>query len=151
MNEVKKVGGLPATVSFRLGTLGSAVADRFAARIEAYDLKPKHAGLLTALSLEQAASQQELAIRLGVAPSLVVALADHLERLGAIERVRDPQDRRRQVLTLTDRGRELLRDCTEAARTLDDELTAGLTAAERRALLRALGRLAADAGLPIGD
>ncbi|MRH89242.1 MarR family transcriptional regulator [Nocardia sp. SYP-A9097] len=151
MNEVKNPAGLPSTLSFRLGTLGSAVADRFAARIAAYDLKPKHAGLLTALSLEQVASQQELALRLGVAPSLVVALADHLERLGAIERLRDPADRRRQVLTLTDRGRELLRDCTTAARTLDEELTAGLTAAERGAFLRVLGRLAADAGLPTGD
>ncbi|WP_405132822.1 MarR family winged helix-turn-helix transcriptional regulator [Nocardia sp. NBC_01388] len=151
MNDVKKSSGLPGTVAFRLGTLGSAVTDRFAARIESYDLKPKHAGVLTALSIGQAASQQELAALLGVAPSLVVALADHLERLGAIERVRDPADRRRQVLTLTDHGRELLRKCERAARDLDGELTAGLTAAERAAFQRALGVLAAEAGLPNGE
>ncbi|MFJ9365581.1 MarR family winged helix-turn-helix transcriptional regulator [Nocardia sp. NPDC101769] len=151
MNDVKKPTGLPKTVSFRLGTVGSVVADRFAARIETLELKPKHAGLMTTLSHGEAASQQELAGRLGVAPSLVVALADHLERLGAIERVRDPGDRRRQVLTLTGHGYTLLAECERAARELDEELTAGLTAKERTAFLRALGVLAAEAGLPTGE
>ncbi|WP_040805956.1 MarR family winged helix-turn-helix transcriptional regulator [Nocardia concava] len=151
MNEVKKPTELPKTVAFRLGTVGSVVADRFAARIAGLDLKPKHAGLMTALSHGEAASQQELAKRLGVAPSLVVSLADHLERLGAIERVRDPEDRRRQVLTLTEPGYELLAACEQAAKELDKELTAGLTAKERTAFLRALGVLAAEAGLPTGE
>ncbi|MFE3102394.1 MarR family winged helix-turn-helix transcriptional regulator [Nocardia tengchongensis] len=151
MNDVKKPTGLPRTVAFRLGTVGAVVADRFAARIEELDLKPKHAGLMTALSHGEAASQQELAGRLGVAPSLVVALADHLERLGAIERVRDPGDRRRQVLRLTAHGHTLLAACEQAALELDDELTAGMTAAQRTALQRALGVLAAEAGLPTGE
>ncbi|MFE5286980.1 MarR family winged helix-turn-helix transcriptional regulator [Nocardia sp. NPDC056611] len=151
MNDVKKSTELPKTVAFRLGTVGAVVADRFAARIEPLDLKPKHAGLMTALSHGEAASQQELAGRLGVAPSLVVALADHLERLGAIERVRDPADRRRQVLTLTEPGYALLAACEQAARELDTELTAGLRPGERTALQRALGVLAAEAGLPTGE
>jgi Transcriptional regulators len=151
MNDVKKTTGLPATVVFRLGTLGALVSDRFAEKIEAYDLKPKHAGLMTALNLGAAASQQDLAAKLGVAPSLVVSLADQLEALGAVQRVRDPQDRRRQVLTLTEHGRELLDQCEAAARALDDELTATLTADQRAALHQALGVLAAQAGLPTGQ
>lgn len=39
---------------------------------------------------------------MGVVPSLVVTLADQLEGLGAIERVRDPDDRRRHRLGLTE-------------------------------------------------
>jgi len=139
---------LPETLTFRLGTLGAAVADRFADRIAAHDLKPRHAGMLTALSMGEAASQQELAGRLGVAPSLMVALADHLAKLGAIERVRDPRDRRRQVLTLTGHGRELLVACADAARSLDEEITAELSADQRTALHAALGVLAGEAGLP---
>jgi DNA-binding MarR family transcriptional regulator len=139
---------LPGTLVYRLGTLGSVAASLFAARIAAYDLKPKHAGLLTALSRGAAASQQELAARLGVAPSLVVALADHLEALGAVERVRDPADRRRQVLSITDQGRKLLADCTSTARSLDDTLTQQLTPEQRQALHEALGILAAHHDLP---
>ncbi len=137
MSNVKSTG-LQATVAYRLGTLGAEVADRYADRIASHGLKPKHAGLMAALGQGSAASQQDLARHLGVAPSLIVALADHLERLGAIERVRDPHDRRRQVLTLTAHGRDMLAHCEAAARSLDEELTAALTADQRSALDQAL-------------
>ncbi|MDH6138817.1 MULTISPECIES: MarR family winged helix-turn-helix transcriptional regulator [Kitasatospora] len=152
MDEVKGStgdAGIPSTVVFRLGTLGTVAADRFAAAIEPLDLKPKHVGLMASLAHgEASASQQELAGRLGVVPSLVVSLADHLERLGAVQRVRDPGDRRRQILTLTDQGRALLAQCTATARELDERFTAVLSAKQRAALQEALAILAAEAGLP---
>jgi DNA-binding MarR family transcriptional regulator len=80
-----------------------------------------------------------------VVPSLVVSLADHLEHLGAVQRVRDPADRRRQILTLTDAGRDLLAQCTATARQLDERFTAALTPAQRAALQEALAILATDA------
>jgi len=129
------------TTAFRLGVLGTLVTDRFAARIEALDLKPKHAGLLTVLDQLGSASQQEVAKLMGVAPSLIVVFADHLERLQAIQRVRDPQDRRRQVLTLTPHGRELLASCAQLADDVGHEFTAELTAGQRVGLDDALGVL----------
>ncbi|GAA2097214.1 hypothetical protein GCM10009759_27160 [Kitasatospora saccharophila] len=142
MSDVKGSAALRATLVFNLGTLGALAADRFAARVEELGLKPKHAGLLAALDAGSAASQQELAARLGVAPSLIVSLADQLQALGAVERLRDPDDRRRQVLTLTPEGRRLLSRCAEAAEAADAELAAGLDPDRRAALaegLRALG------------
>ena len=94
------------------------------------------------------ASQQELARLMGVAPSLVVALADHLERLRAIRRVRDPVDRRRQNLVITKSGRGLLRSCARVSQELEEEVTTGLSADQRGALHRLLGLLAAAQGLP---
>src|SRR5438445_4536111 len=99
------------TAAFGLGTVGVLVAQRFADLIAPLDLKPKHVGLLTLLAAGGATSQLDLARTMGVAPSLVVRLADHLEQLSAILRVRAPEDRRRQILSLTDRGRDLLATC----------------------------------------
>lgn len=141
--------GLPETLTFRLGYLGTKVADRFAAHVAELELKPKHVGMLIALSGGGAASQQELAVRMEVAPSLVVALADHLEGLDALRRTRDPDDRRRQVLTLTKRGRELLTTCEKIAQRLDGELAGELTGRDRAALHRALGTVATTAGFPL--
>ncbi|WP_280361205.1 MarR family winged helix-turn-helix transcriptional regulator [Nocardia wallacei] len=141
--------GLPATLTFRLGYLGTKVADLFAAHVAELDLKPKHVGMLIELSGDGAASQQELAVRMEVAPSLVVALADHLESLDALRRMRDPDDRRRQVLSLTDRGRELLTACAEIAHRLDGELAAELAGRDRTALRRALATIATTAGFPL--
>ncbi|WP_245194472.1 MarR family winged helix-turn-helix transcriptional regulator [Kitasatospora phosalacinea] len=145
MNDVKWVD----TLSFRLGVLGALVADRYAADLTAHDLKPKHVGLLSALDVAPGASQLEIAKLMRVAPSLVVTLADHLESTGAVERLRDPADRRRQLLYLTDRGRELLAWCTDRALVLDAELTAGLTPDQAAALGAAFDRLAAAHGLPV--
>lgn len=139
---------LTDTVAFRLGTLGAITADRFAEGIAVHGLRAKHAGLLALLASGAAASQQEIARTMKVTPSLVVGLADDLEELGAVGRERDPDDRRRQVLTITGRGHELLAACTAVAHALDEELAAGLGDAPAAALRDALALLAARSGLP---
>jgi DNA-binding MarR family transcriptional regulator len=137
-----------ATAVFRLGVLGAIVTDLFSARIEPHSLKPKHVGLMVVLDGGLAASQLDIARTMGVAPSLVVALADHLEELGAIQRVRDPADRRRQILTLTDRGHELLGTCATIARSLDAELEIDLNDEEDTALTSLFARLSPLQRLP---
>jgi DNA-binding MarR family transcriptional regulator len=140
--------GVKETLTFRLGTLGALVTDRFTEKIADLDLKPKHVGVLTALAVGRPASQQELAAMMKVAPSLMVSLADHLEALGAIGRTRDPQDRRRMVLELTPAGKKLLAKCSALAAEVDDEVAASLGADERTRLLTGLDRLADSNGLP---
>ncbi|GIH46079.1 DNA-binding transcriptional regulator, MarR family [Microbispora rosea] len=144
MNDVK----LTSTLAFRLGTLGAVVTERFSARLAGHGLKPKHIGLLTVLESGTATSQLDIAKLMNVAPSLVVSLADRLEELGAIQRERDLSDRRRQTLTLTEEGRELLATCTAAAAELDSELTDGLDPEETEALRSVLRTLARRNGLP---
>ncbi|THA66163.1 MarR family transcriptional regulator [Streptomyces sp. A0958] len=139
---------MTATVAFQLGTVGAITAELYAERIAVHGLKPKHAGLLALLASGAAASQQEIARAMRVTPSLVVGLADHLEELGAIGRERDPGDRRRQILTLTAHGRELLALCAAEASAVDEELTAGLDEEFRARLRETLAVLTARAGLP---
>jgi len=104
--------------------------------------------LLSALRLGGAESQQELAAVLRIAPSLVVLLADQLESLGAVQRVRDGNDRRRQRLEITPAGLDLLDAGTAVATALDEELAAGLGKADRVTLERILRKLAVQRGLP---
>ncbi|MCO6000310.1 MarR family winged helix-turn-helix transcriptional regulator [Actinoallomurus rhizosphaericola] len=137
-----------ATLTFRMGILGALITDRLAERTRAYGLKVKHVGMLAALAGSGPMSQLELARLMRVAPSLVVSLADHLEGMKAIQRLRDPDDRRRQRLELTDSGRDLLADCTEAARALGDDLTSSLDADERALLEDLLAAIARAEGLP---
>ncbi|MFC5826648.1 MarR family winged helix-turn-helix transcriptional regulator [Nonomuraea insulae] len=147
MNRVKATS-LPGTLSFRFGILGAMVTDLFVAALGPLDLKPKHVGMLVLLDTGGPAAQLEIARTMGVAPSLVVSLADHLEKLGAIQRVRDAADRRRQVLSLTDQGRDLLAAGLAAANRLDADLAEPLSEQDRKELGRILGILAAEAGLP---
>lgn len=138
---------LPTTLTFLLGTLGSIATARFTERIEAIGLKPKDVGLLSLLDTRGPASQLEVSRTMGVAPSLVVTVADRLEALGAVQRVRDPGDRRRQNLLPTDHGLELLERCAAIAAELEAELTASLDAEVREQLRAILSTLAQAEGL----
>ncbi|NUR88337.1 MAG: winged helix-turn-helix transcriptional regulator [Nonomuraea sp.] len=143
-----RVHDVKATFAFRMGVLGALTESRYSALLDTLELRPKHVGLMVALETGGPAVQLDMARKLGVAPSLVVTLADHLEGLGAIQRVRDRDDRRRQLLSLTSGGRELLERCGALAAGLDEELTAALTPDERAAMDGILRKLAAAAGLP---
>jgi DNA-binding MarR family transcriptional regulator len=139
------------SVTFRLGMLGVMQEARYAERLGGLavpGVKPKHAALLSALRLGVSGSQQELAGALRVAPSLVVLLADQLEDAGAVRRVRDTTDRRRQRLEITPTGIALLDACTAVAAGLDEERLAPLGAEDRAALTRILHTLAVAEGLP---
>ncbi|MEV6137477.1 MarR family transcriptional regulator [Nocardia sp. NPDC051990] len=108
---------------FLLARIAGCVPDRpLKCRCVGSGLEPKHAGMLNVLAANGPPSQAEMAQILRVAPSLVVALADHLESLGAIERLRAPEDRHRQ--NLNSHGRVLLRKCLDVADAVDAETTA---------------------------
>ncbi|WP_026924941.1 MarR family winged helix-turn-helix transcriptional regulator [Glycomyces arizonensis] len=132
---------LTGTLAFQIGVLGTTITDLFAARIAPLGLKPKHAGLLALLANQGARSQAEAAEAMGVAPSLLVGLADRLQDLGALTRERDPGDRRRQVLALTADGTALLKSCNRIAEAIDTDLTADLDPADAAALRRALAAM----------
>ncbi len=147
MESATPQGAITETIAFRLVKLGALASARFAEKIEGYGVRPKHVGLLAAIEAGVAGSQLELARALGVAPSVVVTNVDDMERLGALRRVRDQDDRRRQNLVLTPRGRALLEGCAAAAREVDAEVTAELDETQRIFLRELLGVLADTKGV----
>jgi len=71
---------------------------------------------------------------------------DRLERAGLIERRPDPNDRRGTLIALTDAGRRLVDDATEAHLVNEDRLLGVLDADEREQLAGLLRKL--RLGLP---
>ncbi|MFI9270673.1 MarR family winged helix-turn-helix transcriptional regulator [Kitasatospora sp. NPDC052896] len=82
---------------------------------------------LAALAGGPELSQQDLSRVLNLDPTTMVALIDELERAGRVERRRNPADRRRYILVLTEPGRQALAEAeavaTEAERAFFAELT----------------------------
>jgi DNA-binding MarR family transcriptional regulator len=87
--------------------------------------------------------QQQLCESLWLDPNNCVLLLNELEELGYVERRRDPSDRRRHVVDITDAGRVALERAQRAQETLGEELFAALTE-EERATLRSLLRRALE-------
>jgi DNA-binding MarR family transcriptional regulator len=113
---------------------------RIAAALESLGLTPALFGLLNLLGAREGANQQELGSAMGVDPSTMVSLIDELEAAGLAKRRPHPTDRRARAVVLTPKGRRLRGRGRRMATQVEDEVLRGLTAAERRELLRLLRR-----------
>jgi DNA-binding MarR family transcriptional regulator len=106
------------------------------------DLTPSQTAVLTRLWKEGASSASALAGAERVRPQSMAAIVAALDRCGLIERTPDPEDGRRQVVSLTEAGRER----AESDRQVREEWLARAmqerySETERRIILDALSLL----------
>lgn len=104
-------------------------------------LRLPHLGVLSALAESGPSAQRDLSVRLRIDASDLVSVLDDLEKMGLVRRDRDPRDRRRYAVTLTETGRTRLAQRLAVGRELEDKLFAPLTEDEREQLLRLLVRV----------
>jgi DNA-binding MarR family transcriptional regulator len=126
-----------------LGRAHEAHRAQAAAALAPLGLSPKGLGALTVLAADGPLAQLRLAERQGIDRTTMVAVIDELERLGAVERRRDPRDRRRYALDVTARGRELLERGTATVVATEQAFLEPLAASDRerlKAMLRSLIR-----------
>ena len=135
-------GELLASTTFLLKRLGFAAKDRAMASYEAMGLHPYHYAILLVLDEGSRETQGSIADALGYDRGQLVGLLDELEEQGLVERQRDPQDRRRHLVSLTTEGKRALRNLRAISRRLEDEFLAPLSDQERASLHDLLLRLA---------
>jgi DNA-binding MarR family transcriptional regulator len=131
-----------------LALLGSEAMRRLRAAHEAHELKPRQFQILGLLHDHGGLAQGDLGRTMSVDPSILVTLLNPLEAAGLVSRERDPDDRRRHLVTLTRKGERKLDAAARAQLQAENELFAALEDEQRehlRGLLVALrDGLAAD-------
>jgi DNA-binding MarR family transcriptional regulator len=108
-----------------------------------FDIHARDLGVLLAIDSTEPASQQEIAQRMGVDRTTMVAIIDALEAKGIIARHPDPEDRRRNVVELTPTGQDILRQAITASDAAEAELLAPLSLDESQQLRDLLARVLA--------
>jgi DNA-binding MarR family transcriptional regulator len=106
-------------------------------------VRRQHFVVLTALAEQGPASQADLGRRLWIDRSDLHAIVKELEGDGLLARVRDENDRRRNVVTITRAGKGTLKRLDKRVDAAQEALLAPLSAADRRELRRLLVRLVA--------
>ena len=129
--------------AFLLARLGRVASRQLNDRLAETGLKPTQVAILMTLRDLGPLSQQELGERLRIDPSNMVAFLNALEDEGFLVRKRDPDDRRRHIVEITQQGIDRCPVCFEPVSALEDELLAGLSAQEQRVLNRMLSRILA--------
>jgi DNA-binding MarR family transcriptional regulator len=134
-------------LSFLLVQLGLHGARRFGERLAPLGLEQRHAGMLIRLAANQGRSQQAIAEMIGVNATRMVFLVDELEKLGLVERRRNPADRRSHALYLTDQGLATVGQVRAITAEHEAEFGTGLTEAQRAELVSLLRVVAQEQGL----
>jgi DNA-binding MarR family transcriptional regulator len=132
----------PASAAFLLAQIGAHAAKQFAERLTPLKLTPPHAGILHLLARVSGVSQRELAGKLGMHASRLVAVVDEMESLGLVVREGNTDDRRTYSLQITPKGTEALKEIARIAQQHNESLSAALTPDEREVLAGLLQRIA---------
>lgn len=93
---------------------------------------------LTVLERHPDLSTAQLARNSFVTSQSMADMVSALQERGLVERHRDQLDRRRLVVALTSKGRELLDNCRDEVAGMEAQMTAGLTRAQTTSLRRGL-------------
>ncbi len=110
-------------------------------RFRATGLKQSQVTALIHLDRIEELSQTELADRLGMRKAATGTLIEGLEDKGLLERRRSQEDRRLQLVSITDAGRQVVDEVDHMAEELGTEYRRGITRSERRQLVSVLQRL----------
>lgn len=129
---------LPSWLASQLARRGAALVGESLAQ---EGVGRQHFAVLTSLAEQGPASQAALGRRLWIDRSDLHALITELDRDDLIARVRDPEDRRRNIVTLTAAGKSLLKRLDKRVDAAQTALLEPLSAAERRELVRLLDRV----------
>ena len=135
---------LAASSGFLLARLGIGFKAQAIATVEQAGCELYDYSVLAILAEGDRETQATIADALTLDPSRLVALLDSLEQRDLIVRQRDPQDRRRHVVSITATGRQELSRLRAMIRQLEDEFFAPLDAESRKAFHELLLRLAAQ-------
>lgn len=97
-------------------------------------LRPRHIIALSVLHERGPLSQQALGEALCLDPSNVVGLLNELEERALVARQRDPADRRRHIVSVSQAGASRLAESDADLTRVEDALLAALSPAERAQL-----------------
>jgi DNA-binding MarR family transcriptional regulator len=111
--------------------LGRITMHRFTEALAPFGIRPRHVAALIELRDRGELTQQSLCGQLHLDPTNLVAILNELEQRGYATRRRDPEDRRRHLVEISNTGIAVLERVSEVMDGVDRDLLDGLEPAER--------------------
>jgi DNA-binding MarR family transcriptional regulator len=123
------------SATYLAGQLAKGFARSLQTRSAALGFSPGQFPVLLELWQEDGLTQKQLLDRLEVEQATLANTLSRMERDGLIQRTPHPNDRRAQIITLTQAGRDLEAEAVEAAADADAALFEGFKRFERELMI----------------
>ena len=117
------------------------IVGEFMTQMSVYGLRPVDFSVLSLITHNAGITSRQLCSTLGLLPPNLVGMINALEKRALIQRRPHPSDGRAMGLHLSAKGHKLMRDAETTAVQLEAEVTAQLTPAESRTLIRLLKKI----------
>ncbi|HVO33892.1 MAG TPA: MarR family transcriptional regulator [Elusimicrobiota bacterium] len=128
-------------VGYLLNRTALEIRQRAQETLRPLDMIPPHLAVLSTLAAGGPQTQRDLGAAIRIDPTTMVWLIDHLEKKAWVRRGRHPVDRRAHLVELTPAGNRLFQQAAARLDALEREFLRPLSAGEREALVRLLGKL----------
>jgi DNA-binding MarR family transcriptional regulator len=135
------LGPLPGYTGYVLRRAQVALFENFINAFKPLGLRPAQFSALLVVHANPGRRQSEIAAALGIRQANLVGLIDELDRRGLTKRKRLAADRRSHALTLTPKGKALLKTALAMQARFEQHLLAELGANEHARLIAALVKL----------
>ena len=129
---------LETLVGYNARRAALRIIEGFIARMAVFDLRPVDFSVMSLIHHNPGITSRQLCATLGILPPNLVGMVVALERRGLIRRERHRNDGRAMSLYATEAGHALMVQAEQEASALEVDQTAGLSATERKTLMRLL-------------
>ena len=128
----------PISLGFLLADASRLLRRRFEQEVRDIPMTSAQLQILGRLKRNEGIGQAALAALLDIEPMTLSRHVDRMEAAGLVERRQDPGDRRARQLFTTEKSRALIEPMRARATAVYAQVQAGLSEAERAALVSAL-------------
>jgi len=132
---------LESLIGYNARRAALTVIAEFLPRMAQYGLRPVEFSVMTLIVHNPGITSRQLCSALDILPPNLVGMVRQLEQRGLIEKREHPTDRRAQGLHATEAGQKQQEQAEATASELEIDATPGLTAAERKTLIRLLRKI----------
>ena len=129
------------SLGYQIGLLGRLYDRRLQEKLKDFGVAPGQFAPLVMLFEQDGLTQAELCRRINVEQPTMANTLQRMERDGLINRKDDDDDKRRSLVYLTPRAREMQAQVMEGARSVSNQTVKGLSASDQDDMFRLVARM----------
>lgn len=137
MNQLE----IKESVGYLISNTGRKLNYRLQQLFQEHDVTPEQWSLLAYLVEHDGITHKELALRIEKDPANITRLVDQLERKSLVNRIANPNDRRSQLLYLTNKGRASVDSLAPIEAAFIEQIINGLTEEEINAFKETIAKI----------